>query len=53
MLSYLKRLRIMEKKMDRDSNFAKQYCNKIEDYLTKKYARKLSKEEAAEEPPHT
>ncbi|XP_035714129.1 uncharacterized protein LOC118438289 [Folsomia candida] len=42
-----RRLMSMERKMDRDPEFMKSYCNKIEEYLSKGYARILSPEEAA------
>ncbi|XP_055605435.1 uncharacterized protein LOC129753627 [Uranotaenia lowii] len=46
----LRRLKVMEKKMDADPEFADQYCNKIEDYLQKGYARKLTGPELLETP---
>ena len=41
----LRALRGIEKKMDRDENFATQYCEKIEDYLAKGYARTVPADE--------
>lgn len=35
------RLKAMERKMDRDENFKKRYCEKINDYLEKGYAEKV------------
>jgi len=49
----LRRLRCMEKKMDQDSTFAELYCQKIEEYLEKGYARKLTVAQASVETPHT
>ncbi|XP_055543499.1 uncharacterized protein LOC129729046 [Wyeomyia smithii] len=46
----LRRLAIIEKKMDADQKFAEQYCQKIEDYIEKGYARKLRTEELPETP---
>lgn len=43
----LKRLYCLERKMDKDADFAKQYSDKIVDYIEKGYARKLSHAEAA------
>ena len=37
--------------MDNNESYAQQYLKKIEDYLLKLYARKLSKVEAAVEGP--
>ncbi|XP_035712907.1 uncharacterized protein LOC110856404 [Folsomia candida] len=42
-----RRLMSMERKMDRDPEFLKSYCTKIDEYLPKGYARVLSPEEAA------
>ena len=41
----LKRLSTIERKMDADQNYAEKYCAKIEDYVTKGYAKKLELEE--------
>ena len=49
----MRRLWIMEKKMDRDAKLAAMCCEKIEDYLKKGYARKLSRAEAAVVKPRT
>ena len=38
----LRRLYYMEAKMNKDKNLAEWYTNKIDDYVTKSYARKLS-----------
>ena len=46
----LRRLQIIEKKMDADPKFAEQYCQKIQDYLDKGYARKLDADELVETP---
>ncbi|XP_044760886.1 uncharacterized protein LOC123318341 [Coccinella septempunctata] len=46
----LKRLACMERKMDRDENFALQYINKIEEYERKGYAKKLEDHEVTENP---
>ncbi len=43
-----KRLRLMERKMDREPEFKKNYEAKIQEYIEKSYARKLTKSEAAE-----
>lgn len=43
----LRRLHFIEKKMDSDPALSKEYCDKIENYLTKGYARKLPREEMA------
>ena len=43
----LRRLTIVGKKMASDSEYAKEYCEKIEEYLEKGYARILSEEEAS------
>ena len=40
-----KRLMIIEKKMDINQEYADEYCAKIEDYVKKGYARKLSADE--------
>ncbi|OXA41945.1 Gag-Pro-Pol polyprotein [Folsomia candida] len=45
----MSRLRTMERKMDREPEFAKQYESKITEYQEKGFARKLSKEEASVE----
>ena len=42
----LRRLWSVEKKMDKDQSFADQYIKKIEDYISKGYARKLDSKEA-------
>ncbi|CAL8128513.1 unnamed protein product [Orchesella dallaii] len=44
----LKRLQHIEKKMDGNSDFRQQYTEKINSYLEKGYARKLTKKEANE-----
>lgn len=44
----LQRLRVMEKKMDDDPLFAEKYCQKIQDYIDKGYARKLESHELSE-----
>ncbi|XP_058448625.1 uncharacterized protein LOC131428593 [Malaya genurostris] len=41
----LRRLQIIEKKMDTNPDFAERYCGKIQDYIDKGYARKLEPEE--------
>ena len=41
----VQRLRCTERKMDKDADFAKQYCEKIADYERKNYIRKLNSEE--------
>ncbi|XP_059218365.1 uncharacterized protein LOC131994991 isoform X1 [Stomoxys calcitrans] len=41
----LKRLYSIERKMAKDREYATQYCDKINDYIKKGYARKLSQEE--------
>ncbi|XP_058837502.1 uncharacterized protein LOC131693593 [Topomyia yanbarensis] len=46
----LRRLQTMEKKMDADPDFAEKYCQKIQEYLDKGYARKLAPEELEETP---
>lgn len=43
----LKRLCNVEAKMKKDESLAEWYANRIEDYISKSYARKLSSEEAA------
>ncbi|XP_058454381.1 uncharacterized protein LOC131432253 [Malaya genurostris] len=43
----LRRLHIIEKKMDSDPEYAKKYCSKIEEYVEKGYARKLKPHELA------
>ncbi|XP_029720702.2 uncharacterized protein LOC109401448 [Aedes albopictus] len=48
----LRRLSIMEKKMDADPKFAEQYCEKINAYIEKGYARKLRPDEL-DEPSNT
>ncbi|OXA55241.1 Pro-Pol polyprotein [Folsomia candida] len=45
----LSRLRTMERKMDREPEFSKQYESKIAEYQEKGFAKKLSKEEASVE----
>ncbi|XP_044755156.1 uncharacterized protein LOC123314105 [Coccinella septempunctata] len=47
----VRRLMCVEKQMHKDENFKRRYCEKIESYLRKGYARKLSAEEASEEGP--
>ena len=42
----LQRLWCMKRKMDRDEKFADAYCDKINEYVAKGYAVKLTKEEA-------
>lgn len=42
----LRRLEGIERKMARDPVFALEYCNKIEEYVKKDYAIRLSKQEA-------
>lgn len=49
----LNRLKCMERKMDKNANFAAKYCEKIEEYLKKGYVKKLSPAEAAYESPKT
>ena len=49
----LRRLLQIERKMTRQPELAEQYHRKIEDYVKKGYACKLTPEEAALEPPHT
>ncbi|XP_045463850.1 uncharacterized protein LOC123673410 [Harmonia axyridis] len=46
----LNRLSCMERKMKKDCEFAKQYREKIQDYINKGYARKLELEEITENP---
>lgn len=46
----LRRLQTMEKKMDADPDFAEKYCQKMQEYLDKGYARKLAPEELEETP---
>lgn len=41
----LSRLITVERKMDKNSLFAEEYCNKIDEYVKKGYAKILSKEE--------
>ena len=48
-----KRLRYIEKKMDKDPLYANVYCNKMDEYIKKNYLRKLTKEEAATLSPKT
>jgi transposase InsO family protein len=43
------RLKQMERKMDRNPEFAKEYCQRIEEYVTKGFAKVLSPEEARKE----
>ena len=49
----LRRLYYTERKMDKDVNFADAYCQKIEEYVQKGYARKLTATEAAIQSPKT
>lgn len=44
-----RRLELMERKMDRNDSFAQQYCEKINDYVTKNYAKKLEGNELKED----
>lgn len=44
----LKRLEFIERKMDKDEKYAKGYCDKIADYMTKQYLRKLNPSEIVE-----
>ncbi|XP_062713794.1 uncharacterized protein LOC115264526 [Aedes albopictus] len=46
----LRRLQMIEKKMDSDPEFAEKYCSKIQDYVDKGYARKLEPHEVEETP---
>ncbi|XP_062713377.1 uncharacterized protein LOC134290292 [Aedes albopictus] len=46
----LRRLQIMEKKMDSNPDFADRYCRKIQDYVDKGYARELEPGELTETP---
>lgn len=46
----LKRLFCMERKMSKNEEFAKQYCEKIAEYVQKGYARKLDDCELTENP---
>jgi len=39
------RLKTMERKMDKDPEFADQYCQKIKDYVKKSYAKKVDPKE--------
>jgi len=48
-----KRLRLLEKRLDRDPELRQQYGDKIEQYVAKGYARKLNSEEASIEVPKT
>lgn len=41
----LRRLTLIEKKMDCDENYANLYCNKIQEYVDKGYAKKLNEDE--------
>lgn len=41
-----RRLKCIEKKMDKDEDYSKAYCKKIDEYVEKGYAVKLSNEEA-------
>lgn len=43
-----KRLKIVERKMDADENYADGYCAKIGDYVAKGFAGKLPVKEAAD-----
>ncbi|XP_074026681.1 uncharacterized protein isoform X2 [Leptinotarsa decemlineata] len=45
----LNRLKCMERKMDKNKEFAADYCRKIEEYTQKGYIRKLSVTEAKRE----
>ncbi|XP_021951215.1 uncharacterized protein LOC110848334 [Folsomia candida] len=49
----LHRLMQMERKMDRDATFANQYVTRIEEYVGKGFARKLSPEETTQVTPKT
>lgn len=42
------RLHYTERKMDKDKDYGKIYCDKMEDFLNKKYIRKISNEEIEE-----
>nr|XP_029725301.1 uncharacterized protein LOC115265178 [Aedes albopictus] len=46
----LRRLQIIERKMDSNPEFAEKYCSKIEDYVNKGYARLLEPGELDETP---
>nr|XP_029724130.1 uncharacterized protein LOC115264526 [Aedes albopictus] len=46
----LRRLQMIEKKMDSDSEFAEKCCSKIQDYVDKGYARKLEPHDVEETP---
>lgn len=48
-----RRLHCIEKKMDRNGDFSKAYCKKIDEYVEKGYAVKLSIEESKIETPRT
>lgn len=48
----MKRLSYIEKKMDADPEMSKQYCNKIQEYVDKGYARKVPSEELVIQHPH-
>ena len=43
----LKRLESVNRKMERDEDYVEEYRKKIKHYIEKKYARKLSNDEAA------
>lgn len=45
----IRRLHLVEKKMDADPHFAKTYCEKIEEYLNKTYASKLADDKSSED----
>lgn len=49
----LNRLKCMERKMDKNKDFATDYCRKIEEYAQKGYIRKLSATEAEKEYPRS
>jgi Pao retrotransposon peptidase/Protein of unknown function (DUF1759)/Family of unknown function (DUF5641)/Integrase zinc binding domain len=42
----ISRLKLMERKMDRDPDFARQYCQRIQEYESKGFARRLTPQEA-------
>jgi hypothetical protein len=50
-MTAMRRLQCVERRMVQDRNFRQQYCEKIQDYVDKGYARKLSPDEAAVENP--
>ncbi|CAG7661355.1 unnamed protein product, partial [Allacma fusca] len=47
----LKRLSSIERKMDRDPDFATQYSSKMEEFVEKGYARKVTTDEMATDSP--